>query len=141
MRADGSNPSRWNRRIDRLGLLAAIGCGIHCAAFSIVLLLYPALWLNRGLRESGLWTVLWWTEYTMLGLAWLLAVTAAVVAWVRCGSRLPAVLVALGLALLTIAIATPLHGTSPTISLIAVAGGLLVAGAHWLNLRRRPGRV
>ena len=100
-----------------------------------MLLLYPALWLHRGLRESGLWSLLLWTEYGLLALAWVLALTSATAAWLRCRSRAPAVLVMSGLALLTLAIATPLHGTSPAVSLMALAGGLLVGSAHWLNLR------
>jgi hypothetical protein len=58
-------------------------------------------------HESGLWTALSWTEYAMLGTAWMLAVTASAIAWRQGGARLPAVLAAVGLALLTTAIATP----------------------------------
>ena len=126
-------PSRW---IDRLGICASVGCGLHCAALTVVILLYPTLWLHRGLRSSGFWEALWWTELGLLVLAWLFALLAAWLAWRRDRSLLLPGLAIIGLGILTLTIASPFHGRSPWISALALVGGLLLASAHGLNLRR-----
>jgi len=126
---------RSGRWIDRIGLVLAVGCGLHCASLTAVLLLYPAVWLDRSLRASGLWTVIWWTEWLLLASAWLFACVASGIAfWLRRRRLAPAVALT-GLTTLTIAIASPLHGSSPSAAGLALLGGLLVGGAHWLNLR------
>ncbi len=132
MELSSAAPSRW---LDRLGVVASLGCGLHCAALSVVILVYPALWLNRELRASGLWEILWWTEIGLLVLAWVLATPASWLAWRRDRSPLVPALAILGLCVLTAAIASPLHGRSPWISVAALLGGLIVMTAHVLNLR------
>lgn len=108
---------------------------MHCAALTAVLLLFPAVWLNRSLRESGVWTATLWAEWSLLASAWIFATIASGIAlWLRRERLAPALALA-GLTLLTVAIASPLHGSSPWVALLSVAGGLLVACAHWLNLR------
>lgn len=126
-------PTRW---IDRLGICASVGCGLHCAALTVMILLYPTLWLHRGLRSSGFWEVLWWSELGLLVFAWLLALAAAWLAWRRDRSLLTPGLAMIGLGILTLTIASPFHGRSPWVSAIALFGGLLVATAHGLNLWR-----
>lgn len=135
MKAGLTQSRRW---VDWLGAGASIGCALHCAAMSVIILAWPALWLNPGLRASGLWQLLWWTEAGLLVFAWLLGSTAAWLAWRR--ERAPAIplLLLIGLALLTAAILSPFHGTTPWVSAFALLGGVLVALAHALNLRRRP---
>ena len=128
-----ARPARW---IDRLGICASVGCGLHCAALTVVILMYPTLWLHRGLRSSGFWEALWWTELGLLALAWLFALVAAWLAWRRDRSLLIPGLAIIGLGILTLTIASPFHGRSPWISALALFGGLLVASAHALNLRR-----
>lgn len=126
---------RSGRWIDRIGLVLAVGCGLHCAALTAVLLLYPTVWLDRSLRASGLWTVTWWTEWLLLASAWFFASVASGIAlWLRRERIAPAFAVA-GLALLTIAVASSLHDSSPWAAGLALLGGLLVGSAHWLNLR------
>lgn len=129
-----SAPSpRW---IDRLGVCASVGCGLHCAALSVMILLYPTLWLHRGLRESGFWEWLWWSELSLLVLAWLLAGITAWRSWSRDRTFLIPILATIGLVILTATIASPLHGRMPWVSMFALGGGVLVASAHILNLRR-----
>lgn len=119
-------------------MFVAVGCGLHCAALTAILLLYPAIWLNRSLRQSGLWTWLWWSEWLLLLGAWLLVmIAAAVVVMQRRRARFLGFAVP-GLALLTLAIASPLHGSVPTLSALALAGGILVAIGHWINLKDSP---
>jgi hypothetical protein len=127
------HPSRW---IDRLGICASVGCGLHCAALTVMILMYPTLWLHRGLRSSGFWEALWWSELGLLVLAWLLALVAAWLAWRRDRSLLTPGLAMIGLGILTLTIASPFHGRSPWVSAFALFGGLLVATAHGLNLWR-----
>lgn len=132
----GHVPARPTRWIDRLGICASVGCGLHCAALTVVILMVPTLWLHRGLRSSGFWEALWWTELGLLVLAWLFALLAAWLAWLRDRTLLVPGLAAIGLGLLTASIASPFHGRSPWMSALALFGGLLVASAHALNLWR-----
>lgn len=127
-------PSVLHRLPDRLGLLASIGCGLHCAAMSIMLMLFPALWLNRSLWESGLWQNLVLLELSFLVLAWIFALIAMSAALFRRRNIGPPLLAVPGLALLTGAIATPLHNQPLVGSLIALTGGLILAVAHGWNL-------
>lgn len=86
-----------------------------------------------------------WVEWSLLVSAWIFAMIASGIAfWLR-RERLGPALALTGLAMLTIAIGSPLHGSAPWVPLLALAGGLLVASAHWLNLRsiarRRPPEI
>lgn len=141
MRPDSQSqpPSRW---IDRVGIFVAVGCGLHCAALTAIVLLYPAIWLNRSLRQSGLWTWLWWSEWSLLVGAWMLVTIAAGLVLLRRGRSRFLGFAVPGLVLLTLAIASPLHGSAPTVSALALVGGILVAIGHWINLRdsHRPAR-
>jgi hypothetical protein len=127
---------RRTRWIDRVGICASVGCGLHCAALTVMILMYPTLWLHRGLRSSGFWEVLWCSELGLLVASWLLALAAVSLAWRRDRGLLIPGLAVVGLCILTMSIASPFHGRSLWISALAVFGGLLVASAHVLNLRR-----
>ncbi len=122
---------RWT---DRLGMIIAVGCGLHCAAMTVAFLAWPALWLNRGLWERGIWKQLIVLEWSLLGLAWLLILTASIVGWFT-HRRWPPILIGLaGAGLMTVAIISPLHTLGYWGSSLALAGGIMVATAHWLNL-------
>lgn len=127
-------PSVLHRLPDRLGVVVSIGCGLHCAAMSMMLMLYPALWLNRSLWESGLWQSLIRLEQLFLLLAWIFALIAMSAAVLRRRNFGPPLLALLGLILLTGAISTPLHDQPLIGSLIALTGGLILATAHGWNL-------
>ena len=119
---------------DRLGLIISLSCGLHCAAMTAVLILYPALWLNHSLWELGLWQNLLRLERLFLVLAWIFAVFAMSSALFRHRRLGPPVLAAVGLVLLTTAITTPMHSQPFLGSALALAGGVLLAGAHGWNL-------
>jgi len=131
---------RWP---DRLGMIIAIGCGLHCAAMTLVFLTWPALWLNRSLWERGVWKQLMVLEWSLLGLAWLLILTASFNGWFTHRRWAPSLIGLTGAGLMTVAIVSPLHTLGYLGSSLALAGGILVAVAHWRNLqllrRCRPG--
>ena len=99
-----------------------------------LLVLYPTLWLNRQLWESGFWHYLIFFERGFLIVAWLFALIAMLSALLHRGRIGPPLLAASGLVLLTVAIVTPLHNQPLVGSLMALIGGLLLAGAHIWNL-------
>ncbi|WP_376693933.1 MerC domain-containing protein [Wenzhouxiangella sp. EGI_FJ10409] len=126
---------RFRLSTDRIGLFVAIGCGLHCAALSGAFLLWPALWLNRRLWESGLWHSLRYLELGLLALAWTLVIFASWLGWRHHRCLHPAVIGLTGAMVMTVAIVTPLHFSGFWVSVMALLGGLTVAAAHWLNLR------
>lgn len=128
----------WRGLGDRLGMVAAIGCGVHCAMFSALLILYPALWLSRSFRQSGLFLWLYYAEWIFLALAWLLVMITMIPAVVQRRRWTAPALAAAGLLIMTMAILSPLHGRSAWVSVISLSGGLLVAAAHIINLRLLP---
>lgn len=129
--------SRW---ADRFGIVVAISCGVHCAGLSLVFLLYPTLWMKRKYWEMGLWQKLMWLEWGLLATAWLLVVLAMVPAWLRHRHFGPSLLALSSLALMTAVITTSLHFASRYMSLVTLIAGLLLAGAHFWNLRLCPAR-
>ncbi|NBB92078.1 MAG: MerC family mercury resistance protein [Gammaproteobacteria bacterium] len=120
---------------DRIGLIVAIGCGLHCAALTGAFMLWPALWLNRRLWESGLWQSLRHLELGLLALTWTLVLAASWLGWRRHRCLHPTAIGLAGAATMTVAILTPLHFSGAWVSALAVAGGIAVAVAHGLNLR------
>lgn len=125
---------------DGLGMVVAIGCGIHCAALSLAFTLYPALWLNRRYWEMGLWQKLLWLEWALLASAWLLVVLAMLPGWLRHRNPGPALLALASLALMTAVIATSLHFANRWMSGVTLLAGLLLAAAHFWNLKLRACR-
>lgn len=125
--------SRW---ADRLGMVVATACGLHCATLTAVFLSFPGLWLNRHYWEIGLWQKLLWLEWSLLALAWLLMLATLMLNGLR-GSRWAVTLPGLlGLAGMTALVLTPLHFSSPWIGLAILACGLLVGMSHFRRLRR-----
>ncbi|MFP4207368.1 MAG: MerC domain-containing protein [Wenzhouxiangella sp.] len=120
---------------DRFGMLVAAGCGLHCAALSLLFILYPALWMKRKYWEMGLWQKLLWLEWGLLATAWLLVIVAMFSGW-RHHRRLgPGLLAASSLLVMTTVVTTSLHFASQWMSLVTLAAGLLLAGAHFWNLK------
>lgn len=133
----GTDPRHSFRFLDRLGMVISFGCGVHCLAMTLAFALYPGLWLNRRLWESGMLTRLLWLELVLLGLAWLLVLLAFAAGWRRHRRLYPIIPAIVGLTLLTVAIRTQLHFMSYWGSITAMTGGLVLVLAHWLNLRAR----
>lgn len=122
---------------DRIGLIVAISCGLHCAALTVLFVMWPALWLNRRLWESGLWQSLRYVELGLLILTWGLVLAASWRGWNRHRCLHPVLIGLAGALAMTVAIFTPLHFSGAWVSLLALAGGVTVAVAHALNLRLR----
>ncbi len=80
---------------DWAGMVASIGCAIHCAAMPLVLAYLPALGLG-WLASEGF-------HQWMAGICFLLAASAFVPGWRKHGSFLPSIWGAAGLLLLTTA--------------------------------------
>ncbi len=120
---------------DRLGMLVAAGCGLHCAALSLLFILYPALWMNRKYWEIGLWQKLLWLEWGLLATAWLLVVVAMASGWLRHHRIGPGLLAAASLVLMTVVVTSALHFASQWMGLVTLGAGILLAGAHYWNLR------
>jgi len=130
-----SAPHRYLCWTDRLGLVVAIGCALHCATLTALFLSFPTLWLNRRYWEMGLWQKLFWLEWTLLGLAWLMLITAVLSSGFSRALGWPTGLGLAGLTGMSVLILTPLHFSSPWISAAIVACGLAVGLAHLLRLR------
>lgn len=120
---------------DRIGLVVAIGCGLHCAALTGAFMLWPALWLNRRLWESGLWQSLRHLELGLLFGAWALIILASWAGWRKHRRLHPSIVGLVGTTIMTVAILTPLHFSGMWVSLLSLFGGVTVAVAHGLNLR------
>ena len=123
---------RW---ADRCGMLVAAGCGVHCAGLSLLFVLYPALWMNRKYWEMGLWQKLIWLEWALLGIAWVLVVIAMVSGWKHHRRVGPGVLAAIALVAMSMVVTTSLHFSSQWMGLVTLSAGILLAGAHYWNLR------
>jgi len=120
---------------DRLGMAVALACALHCASLTLIFLLYPAVWLNRSYWESGLWHKLFWLEWGLLALTWLILIAAMLLGWWRHRHVGPALMALTSAGMLTALIATPLHFSGRWTALAAVGAGLLIAVAHFWNLR------
>jgi len=124
---------RWT---DRLGMVAAIGCALHCATLTLLFLSFPALWLNRRYWEMGLWQKLLWLEWTLLGFAWLMMLAAVLSGGLSRALSWPTLLGLAGLIGMSVLILTPLHFSGPWISAAILGCGLVVGLAHFLRLKR-----
>ncbi|MEM1081969.1 MAG: MerC domain-containing protein [Pseudomonadota bacterium] len=126
---------RLGRWPDRLGAFVSITCGLHCAAMSLLVVLYPTIWATNTGAESGLLEEIKHLEDWLFVLAWFFAVIAMGLAWFSRRTLGPPLLAALGLALLTVALKSELHEYALAGSLTALTGGIIIACAHWWNLR------
>jgi len=124
---------RWP---DRLGAFFSILCGLHCAAFSLMIVLYPTIMLNRELWQSGVLEHVKHMEDWLFVFAWIFATMAMTIAWLNRKAVGPPILAAIGLVLLTVALKTPLHEYALAGSLVALTGGIVLASAHIWNLRQ-----
>jgi hypothetical protein len=112
---------------DRLGAMASFLCAIHCALLPFVLALLPVIGLSF-LADHRF-------ERGFVFFACLLATFALVNGYRRHRRRLPLILVTPGLFLLVLGV-TVMEGDSLLAhSVMVTCGGLLVASAHFVNLR------
>jgi hypothetical protein len=119
--------ARWWNIADRIGAVASFLCAIHCAALPFVLAVLPLLGLSF-LADHAF-------ERGFVLFASALALLALVNGYRRHHRPLPLRLALPGLLLLVMGV-TFAEGYSIIVhSVMVTCGGLLVACAHFLNLR------
>ncbi|MEO7066407.1 MAG: MerC domain-containing protein [Rhodanobacter sp.] len=121
--------SRWWHAADRVGAAASFLCAIHCALLPFVLTLLPLL----GMEFLASHTF----ERNFVLFACVLASFALIRGFRRHQNALPLWLATPGLALLLLGV-TPFAESYSIVlhSVLVSCGGLLLAAAHFVNLRR-----
>lgn len=126
--------------IDRLGMALALTCAAHCLLVPALFALLPGLLLalhsfQEPLRPLAIGLLrLQALEAWLAGAAIGWAALALGLGWWRHRQRLPLVLGLSGTAFLLLALARLLPGRWLHAAVLAV-GGVLLAAAHWRNLR------
>lgn len=114
-------------RADRIGFAASFLCALHCALLPLALALAPTL----GLSVGG-WVDI---DQGVTVFATLLGVTTLAIGFRRHRAFRAWALLAPGLALVWLGAFTPLHDHGLGHAVLMTLGGLMIAGAHLLNLR------
>lgn len=128
MDSEQANRSRAWQVADRIGATASFLCAIHCALMPFVLVLLPLVGLEF-LADPRF-------ERGFVLFACALALVALVRGFRRHQKPLPLLLAIPGLALLLLGV-TYAEGYSVMLhSVMVTSGGLLLASAHFINLRR-----
>ncbi|TWI00961.1 MerC mercury resistance protein [Luteimonas cucumeris] len=115
------------RRADRFGFAASFLCALHCALLPVLIALLPALGLNVG----G-WIDL---DQGFVIFATLLAGTTLTLGYRRHRAFRAWALLLPALALVWVATFSPLHHHGLTHAVLMTIGGLMLAAAHFVNLR------
>ncbi|KZC35251.1 MULTISPECIES: MerC domain-containing protein [Rhodanobacter] len=127
MDSEQANKIRWWHAADRVGATASFLCAIHCALLPFVIALLPLLGLEF-LADHRF-------ERVFVLFACVLASFVLVRGYRRHQRTLPLRLAAPGLALLLLGIIY-IDGSTPVLhSVLVTFGGLLLAAAHFVNLR------
>ena len=115
------------KHADRIGFAASFLCALHCALVPLLLALVPAF----GLKFGG-WIDI---DQAVVVFATLLGATTLTIGWRRHRAFHAWALLIPGLVLVWVGAFTPLHDHGLLHALLMTIGGLLLAGAHLLNLR------
>lgn len=126
--------------LDRLGVSASLACAAHCMALTVAFAVWPALWLRPRIVGIELRYLLW-LEWALAISSLLLAASAAWHGWRRHRQRHPAVLLAVGAALLLVGVFSRLHLVPGWGTALVLCGGACLVAGHWLNLRHARSRV
>lgn len=114
-------------RADRVGFAASFLCAVHCALMPLLLAVLPALGLNLG----G-WIDI---DQAFVVFATLLGATTLSLGWRRHRAFHAWALLLPGLGLVWAGAFTHLHDHGVLHAVVMTIGGLLLAGAHLVNLR------
>lgn len=114
-------------RADRIGFAASFLCALHCALLPLALALMPTL----GLSVGG-WVDI---DQAVTVFATLLGCTTLAIGWRRHRAFRAWMLLFPGLVLVWVGAFSPLHDHGPLHAGLMTVGGLMIAGAHLLNLR------
>ncbi|WP_114238405.1 MerC domain-containing protein [Dyella sp. C9] len=128
MDARQENKSRWWSLADRVGATASFLCAIHCAALPFVLALLPVLGLGFLAGHAF--------ERGFVMFASALALFALISGYRHHHQPLPLLLALPGLALLILGVTFAENYSIALHSVLVTCGGLLVASAHFVNLRK-----
>ena len=109
-------------RVERWGIGLSLLCAIHCAAMPLVLGVLP--FLSSRLGESH------WLEALLVGTAAVIGYTTLGASFRRHGQPLPLLFLTGGFALVALGHLAWLHHAQ---TMVAVMGGLTLAGAQLLN--------
>ncbi len=120
-------PGSALQKADRIGLAASFVCAVHCAFLPLLLALAPAF----GLKFAGWIDV----DQAFVVFATLLGATTLTLGWRRHRTFHAWALLAPGLVLVWAGAFTVLHDHGLLHAVVMTTGGLLLAGAHMLNLR------
>lgn len=122
-----STDSRSLASADRVGFAASLLCAVHCALLPFALALAPAL----GLGVGG-WIDL---DQAFVVFATLLGVATLTLGWRRHRAFHAWLLLLPGLVLVWVGAFSLLHDHTWVHAALMTGGGLMLAGAHLLNLR------
>ena len=117
----------WQQGGDRVGMWASVMCAVHCALLPVVLALLPAL----GLGAFSLVDI----DQAFVVFATVLGVTTMTLGYRRHRAFSAWFLLIAGLVLVWANTFTALHDHSVWHAVMMVIGGLLIASAHFVNLR------
>lgn len=126
-------PDTALRQADRVGFAASFLCALHCALLPLALSLLPAIGLNLGGRVDF--------DQAFVIFATLLGLSTLTLGYRRHRAFRAWALLLPGLALVWAGSFTHLHDHTLAHAAIMTAGGLLLAGAHLLNLRLTHART
>lgn len=122
-----SQPDSALRSADRLGFAASLLCAVHCALLPLALAVLPAL----GLKVGGFVDF----DQAFVVFATLLGATTLTLGYRRHKAFHALALLVPGIALVWVGSFTPLHDHGVGHVVLMVAGGLMLAAAHLVNLR------
>ncbi|GAB3731895.1 MerC domain-containing protein [Luteimonas pelagia] len=115
------------RTADRVGFAASFACAIHCALLPVVAAALPAL----GFKVGGWMDV----DQAFVVFASVLGATTLAIGYRRHRAFHAWALLLPALAMVWLGSFTPLHDHGGAHLALMVAGGLLLAAAHLVNLR------
>jgi len=134
MHSSQAGTSRGWQTADRIGAIASFLCAIHCALLPLVLAALPLVGLEFLADQRF--------ERGFVTFACTLALVALVRGFRRHQQPLPLLLAVPGLVLLLLGVTWAEGGATILHSALVTTGGLLLASAHFVNLRRdRQGAV
>lgn len=115
------------RTADRIGFAGSFLCAVHCALLPLVLALLPAF----GLKVGG-WLDI---DQAFVVFATLLGATTLTLGYRRHRVFRAWLWLLPGLGLVWLGAFTPLHNHTLSHAVVMTLGGLLLAAAHFINLR------
>lgn len=118
--------------LDKLGMTASLGCAVHCVLTALLFVIVPSLFQSLNFVNELSFLQDEWIHIGMALVVFPVAILALTHGYKAHGNRNALILGAIGLTLLTLGLIAG-HGQLATG--FTIAGGLLLATAHFFNLR------